>query len=124
MQMGIILSIEDDSTISNILRIFLERFGYRFYSATSAVAGLEMAYETNPDVIIMDLLMPEMNGWEVIERLREDSDIPIIVLSALNDSDSKNRAFEAGADAYLTKPFRFDNLKDSIDDVFESPGAA
>lgn len=124
MQMGIILSIEDDSTISNILRIFLERFGYRFYSTTSAVAGLEIAYETNPDVIIMDLLMPEMDGWEVIERLREASDIPIIVLSALNDSDSKNRAFEAGADAYLTKPVRFDTLKDRIDDVFESSGAA
>jgi CheY-like chemotaxis protein len=121
-QMSTILSIEDDMTTMNILQLFLERFGYKFYGTTSAAAGLEMAHEAKPDVIIMDLLMPEISGWEAIERFKEDpyvSHIPIIVLSAFTDRDSKTRAFEAGADSYLTKPFRFYDLKGHIDDLIE-----
>jgi putative two-component system response regulator len=124
--MGTILSIEDDMTTMNILRLFLERFDYEFYGATSAAAGLEMAHATKPDVIIMDLLMPEISGWEAIERLKGDSKvahIPIIVLSALTDSASQTRAFEAGANSYLMKPFRFYDLKRRIDDLLELSAA-
>ena len=124
---GTILSIEDDQTTINILRIFLERCGYVFYGANSAVDGLEMAHEMQPDVIIMDLLMPEVSGWEAIEILKRDRDIshiPIIVLSALSNADAKRRAFEAGCDVYLSKPIRFDELKDYIDLVCAFSAAA
>jgi two-component system KDP operon response regulator KdpE len=101
----LILLIEDEPQMRRFLRITLESHGYRFVEAGTAQEGLMQASMRNPDVVLLDLGLPDLDGLEVTERLREWTQTPIIVISAREQEQDKVKALDAGADDYLTKPF-------------------
>jgi two-component system, OmpR family, KDP operon response regulator KdpE len=100
-----IMLIEDDPSIRKFLRITLQSQDYRILEATGGEEGLRQAAASQPDIIILDLGLPDLDGVEVARRLREWSAIPIIVVSARGREQQKVAALDAGADDYLTKPF-------------------
>jgi two-component system, OmpR family, KDP operon response regulator KdpE len=102
---GTILLIEDEPQMQRFLRIVLQGQGYSFVEAQTGQEGLVQAATRSPDIILLDLGLPDIDGLEVTRRLREWSDIPIIVLSAREQEQDKIKALDAGADDYLTKPF-------------------
>jgi two-component system KDP operon response regulator KdpE len=106
----LILLIEDEPQMRRFLRITLQSQGYRFVEAATAREGLMQATTRNPDVVLLDLGLPDLDGLEVTKRLREWSHIPIIVISAREQEQDKVRALDAGADDYLTKPFNAGEL--------------
>ena len=101
----LILVVEDELPIVRFLRSSLTNHGYRFIQATTARAALDQAVSARPDMIILDLGLPDLDGLEVIRQLREWTTLPIIVLSARGQESDKVAALDAGADDYLTKPF-------------------
>jgi two-component system, OmpR family, KDP operon response regulator KdpE len=102
---GLILLIEDELQMRRFLRITLQGHGYRLIESDTGEAGLQQATTRNPDIVILDLGLPDMDGIEVTKRLREWSEVPIIVISAREQEEDKIKALDAGADDYLTKPF-------------------
>src|SRR5206468_3207139 len=96
---------DDDEIQIRLLKVLFERAGIEVLSATSGPQALRLTFEHHPDVILLDVKMPEMNGLTVCQRLRELSDVPIIMVTALTGSDSVREAFAAGADDYVIKPF-------------------
>jgi two-component system, OmpR family, KDP operon response regulator KdpE len=102
---GKILVIEDEPQMQRFLRIVLQGQGYNFIEAQTGQEGLVQASTRSPDIILLDLGLPDIDGLEVTRRLREWSDIPIIILSAREQEQDKIKALDAGADDYLTKPF-------------------
>ena len=100
-----ILIIEDDKHIQNILKEFLIANGYFIDVANDGVAGIEKFHEYNPDLILLDLMLPKVDGFAVCEILRKESNVPIIMLTAKNDSISQMKGFKVLADDYITKPF-------------------
>lgn len=109
-----ILVIDDDPGLLTLLRLGLEREGFTVITADGGKEGLRRAYETRPDVIVLDIMMPEMDGWLVCQRLRHMCDTPIIMLTAKTDQADILKGFSLGADDYLTKPCSFDELKARI----------
>jgi DNA-binding response OmpR family regulator len=109
-----ILVIDDDSGLLTLVRLGLEREGFTVFTAESGKEGLRRAYEKRPDVIILDITMPEMDGWATCQRLRSMCDTPIIMLSARTDQADLLRGLSLGADDYLTKPCNFEELKARI----------
>ncbi len=100
-----ILIIEDDADITKVLRFELEEAGFIVLNATDGVSGLTAAREHSPDLVILDLGLPDLDGAEIARRIRKTSDIPIIILTAMDAISSKVSLLEGGADDYLTKPF-------------------
>ena len=100
-----ILVIDDEPAICDIVKSTLARADYLVYTATSGSEGLRQLYTQRPDLVILDIMMPEMDGWEVCQRIRAFSDIPIIMLTALTRGTDMAQALDGGADYYLTKPF-------------------
>jgi two-component system KDP operon response regulator KdpE len=105
-----ILVIDDDATLLELLSAHLETTGYRSLTATDGPGGLRLAIAENPDLIVLDVMMPGMDGWEVCERLRDRSSFPIIMLTAKDEEIDKLRGFRLGVDDYVTKPFSFAEL--------------
>lgn len=106
----LILLIEDEPQMRRFLRITLQSQGYRLVEAATAQEGLMQASTRNPDVVLLDLGLPDLDGLEVTKRLREWTQTPIIVISAREQEQDKVRALDAGADDYLTKPFNAGEL--------------
>jgi two-component system KDP operon response regulator KdpE len=106
----LILVIEDDAQIRRFLRATLTNQGYKLLEATDAQSGLNSVALRHPDLIILDLGLPDMDGLEVTRRVREWASTPIIVLSAREQEGDKVAALDAGADDYLTKPFGTEEL--------------
>ena len=104
---GTILLIDDDPVLVELLSDQLQAVGYRTLPAVDGTAGLQLAAQENPDLVLLDVMMPGMTGWEVCERLRERSGVPIIMLTARDDEIDKLRAFRLGADDYVTVPCSF-----------------
>jgi two-component system, OmpR family, KDP operon response regulator KdpE len=102
---GLILLIEDEPQMRRFLRITLQSHGYRLAEAATGQEGIMEAATRNPDVVLLDLGLPDLDGIEVIIRLREWSEMPVIVLSAREQEEDRIKALDAGADDYLTKPF-------------------
>lgn len=102
---GLILLVEDEPQMRRFLRVTLQSHGYRLVEAVTGQEGLMQATTRNPDVVLLDLGLPDLDGLEVTQRLREWSVVPIIVLSAREQEQDKIKALDAGADDYLTKPF-------------------
>jgi two-component system KDP operon response regulator KdpE len=100
------LLIDDDPDFSIMLRTLLRGKDFQIRSVLLGEEGIKIVQESEPDVVILDLLMPEMDGWEVCERIRSFSDVPILILSALGAPASVAKALDAGADDYLIKPVR------------------
>ena len=105
-----ILVIEDDPAITNLIRTTLDTQDYQYHTARTGSAGLMDAVAYNADVIILGLGLPDMDGVEIIRKIRGWSTVPIIVVSARSEDSDKVEALDAGADDYLTKPFSIDEL--------------
>jgi two-component system, OmpR family, KDP operon response regulator KdpE len=99
------LVIDDEIQIRRLLKINLENAGYRVYEAATGAAGLAEAAQRRPDVVVLDLGLPDMDGVSVLKRLREWSNVPVVILSVRDREDEKIAALDNGADDYLTKPF-------------------
>jgi two-component system, OmpR family, KDP operon response regulator KdpE len=108
--MTFILVVDDEPHIVRTLTINLRARDYDVESATDGRSALQIMEERTPDVIVLDLGLPDMDGVDVLRRVRESSSVPVIVLSARHDSDDKIEALDAGADDYVTKPFGMDEL--------------
>lgn len=102
--------IDDEPQIRRLLRLALESHGYQAVEAESGQEGVLAVAQSRPEAVVLDLLLPDMSGVEVIRRIREWSDLPILVLSALGQEKEKVSALDAGADDYLTKPFGIEEL--------------
>ena len=105
-----ILLIEDNPDISRVVQYELEQAGYRVLTAPDGVTGLTSARENSPELVILDLGLPDFDGAEIARRLRKTSSVPIIILTAMDAVDRKVNLLEAGADDYMTKPFNKDEL--------------
>lgn len=110
MNKPLILIVEDDPPIRNLISVTLEAHGYRYAVAGNAAGAVLEAASRGPDVMLLDLGLPDMDGVEVIRKVRSWSGMPIIVISARGDDADKIEALDAGADDYLTKPFSVDEL--------------
>lgn len=106
----VVLAIEDEPQMRKFLRASLSAEGYRVVEAATAAEGLGLARANNPDLVLLDLGLPDADGMEVTKSLREWSQVPIIVISARGQEDDKIKALDAGADDYLTKPFGIGEL--------------
>ncbi|MDL2280513.1 response regulator transcription factor [Selenomonadales bacterium OttesenSCG-928-I06] len=105
-----ILVVEDDNAIRNLLTTALSAFGYKFCYASNGAEAIKTAVSTQPDLFIIDLGLPDMDGTELIRKLRTWTNNPIIVLSARNEISDKIQALDTGAEDYLTKPFNVEEL--------------
>ena len=105
-----ILVIDDEDTTVQLIALLLERRGYEVIKAYRAEDGLRKAYRSHPDLVLLDIMMPEMDGWEVCRRLRELSDVPIIFLTARSEIRDVVKGLEMGADDYIVKPYDNDEL--------------
>jgi len=100
-----ILIIEDEANIIQVIRLYLEQAGYTVLSATDGIAGLELHAREHPDLVILDLMLPALDGMEVCRRIRTWADTPILMLTARQGEDDRIAGLESGADDYLVKPF-------------------
>jgi len=105
-----ILAIEDEQEIRRFLRVSLSHNGYQLMEAETGTSGIRMAADEQPDLILLDLGLPDLDGLQVIEQVRSWSKVPIIVLSARGQEREKVVALDAGADDYITKPFGMSEL--------------
>ena len=100
-----ILVVDDEKRIVEIIRAYLEKDGFRVSSSGDGKQALSLVRSEKPDLIVLDLMLPEVSGWDVCRTLRKDSDVPIIMLTAREDVTDKIVGLELGADDYVTKPF-------------------
>ena len=105
-----ILVVEDDTSVRNLISTTLKAHDYRFITAATGESAVMEAASHNPDILLLDLGLPDLDGVEVIRRIRSWSNAPIIVISARSEDSDKIDALDAGADDYLTKPFSVDEL--------------
>jgi len=121
--MSRILIVEDERKIARFLALELQHEGYQVDTAYDGRSGLEKATEGNPDLIVLDLMLPELSGIEVCRRVRHDSDVPIIMLTAKDDVSDKVMGLDMGADDYMTKPFAIEELLARIRVALRKPRA-
>ncbi|MBE6903144.1 MAG: response regulator transcription factor [Ruminococcaceae bacterium] len=100
-----ILVVDDDNNICELLRLYLEKDGYRVKIANDGAAALESFTAYSPDIILLDIMLPKMDGWQVCREIRKKSDVPIIMITAKGETFDKVLGLELGADDYITKPF-------------------
>ena len=110
MSKPLILVVEDDAPVRNLITMTLKARDYKVITAQNGNSAIMEASSHNPDIVLLDLGLPDMDGVEVIERIRTWSDMPIIVISARSEDKDKIDALDAGADDYLTKPFSVEEL--------------
>lgn len=102
---GLILVVDDEPRMTRFIRMNLELEGYRVIEAHDGLEALDKARTALPDLILLDVMMPELDGFETLRTLREVSNVPVIMLTVRNDEEDKVRGLELGADDYVTKPF-------------------
>src|SRR5215472_9256310 len=102
---GNVLVIEDDPDICELITLYAEKNGYLVTVANTGMTGLEMFYDTPPDLVILDIMLPEMDGWEVCKEIRRWEKTPVIMLTGKGENRDKLKGFDLGADDYLVKPF-------------------
>lgn len=100
-----ILIIEDEKAIQNIIKAFLEDAGYTAVLADDGLEGIEKLHKYSPDLVLLDLMLPKIDGFAVCELIRKESQVPIIMLTARDDDESQMKGFDVLADDYITKPF-------------------
>jgi two-component system response regulator VicR len=120
-----IVCIEDEPDMIELLRAILEGKGFEFIGADGGVEGLKVVRDKKPDLILLDLMMPDMDGWEVFQQVKDDpelSKIPVVVVTAKAQSiDKVLGLYIARAEDYITKPFKVQDLVDSIEKFIGSP---
>jgi DNA-binding response OmpR family regulator len=105
-----VLVIDDDSLVSNTIKDALHRDTFEVFIANSGSEGIELTRQVEPEVIVLDLMMPGMNGWEVCRAIRAFSQVPILILSAVVDPERVTQALDEGANDYMVKPVAFSVL--------------
>ncbi len=122
-----VMVVEDDREMNELERDLLDAYGMDTVAAYTGVEALEVFKHQDPDAILLDIMLPELDGFETCRHLRRlnGSAVPIVILTALDSEESRRRGFEVGADAYFCKPFDPDELARKIHDlVDESDGSA
>jgi two-component system KDP operon response regulator KdpE len=109
-----ILIVDDEVELARFLETVLKSEGYEVQSTFDARDGLRKAYAFQPNLILLDIMMPGMDGWDMLSRLREFTDVPVVMLTAIEGEDGVVRGLDIGADDYITKPFRVQELKARI----------
>jgi DNA-binding response OmpR family regulator len=99
------LIIEDDEKIALLLKMYLEKDGFATDIAGDGISGLSAVRSARPDIVLLDLMLPELDGWEVCRSIRQESAVPVIMITAKGETIDKVQGLEAGADDYITKPF-------------------
>ena len=120
--MARILVIDDDRSLLELLSGYLERQAYDVTTAASGQLGLTIFADQGADLVILDVTMPGLDGWQVLARLREQSDVPIVMLTARSDEPEVLRGFSAGADDYVSKPFSFAQLVARVGAILDRAG--
>jgi two-component system KDP operon response regulator KdpE len=120
----LILVVDDEARMVNFMRMNLELEGARVASATNGKEALEQAREDMPDVMLLDIMMPEMDGFETLKRLRQFSQVPVLILTAKDEEEDRVRGLELGADDYISKPFSHRELVSRIRAVLRRHYAA
>lgn len=110
MNKPLILVVEDDTSVRNLMTTTLKAHGYRYLTAPNGQSAILEASSHNPDIVLLDLGLPDMDGVDIIKKIRTWSNMPIIVISARSEDTDKIDALDAGADDYLTKPFSVEEL--------------
>jgi DNA-binding response OmpR family regulator len=105
MKRARVLVVDDDGDIRGLVRELLERAGYEVVEGANGREGLRTLYAESPDLVLLDVSMPELDGWQTLERIRDVSEVPVIMLTARAAELEKVRGLKAGADDYVTKPF-------------------
>jgi len=114
---GKLLIVEDDADLVRALEVYFSRVGYEIVSAADGLEGMQTLYNERPDIVILDIAMPKMDGWEVCRRIRELSDVPIIMLTARVQEDERVKGLKLGADDYVVKPFSLKELEARLEAV-------
>ena len=117
-----VLVVDDEARLVSLVETYLNQSGFRVVTAPNGLEALSVARRENPDLIILDIMMPEMDGYEFMRVYRVEHDTPIILLTARVDSDEKVVGLEAGADDYITKPFRPRELMARVKAVLRRSG--
>ena len=119
-----VLIVEDDRNIADLLRLYLEKEGFEVCIAYDGIKGLEKFRETKPDLVLLDVMLPGMDGWGVCRSIRQDSKTPIIMLTAKSETEDKVTGLKQGADDYITKPFEMREVLARIEAVLRRSGLA
>ena len=117
-----ILVVDDDEDIRGLVRELLERRGFAVGEAVDGKQALQVFYEARPDLVLLDVNMPGLDGWATLERIRELSDVPVIMLTARSEELEKTRGLRAGADDYVTKPFGRQELLARVEALLRRAG--
>jgi DNA-binding response OmpR family regulator len=116
-----ILVVDDDDDIRGLLRTLLERAGHEVADAADGLAGLRELYAASPDLVILDVAMPVLDGWATLERIREVTDVPVLMLTARDAELERVRGLKGGADDYVVKPFGRQELVARVDALLRRP---
>ncbi len=119
---GTILIIEDDNNIADLLRLYLEKEGYEAVIASDGLQGVELFRRLHPELILLDVMLPGMDGWGVCRTVRNESKTPIIMLTAKSETEDKVNGLKQGADDYITKPFEMKEVLARIEAVLRRSG--
>ena len=117
-----VLIVEDDINIADLLRLYLEKEGFLVTIANDGGAGLDAFHRVNPTLVLLDIMLPVLDGWGVCREIRKESDVPIIMLTAKGETDDKVSGLKLGADDYITKPFEMKEVLARIEAVLRRSG--
>ena len=119
-----VLIVEDDRNIADLLRLYLEKKGYEVVIALDGLKGVEKFREVHPSLVLLDVMLPEVDGWGVCRTIRAESKTPIIMLTAKSETEDKVYGLKQGADDYITKPFEMKEVLARIEAVLRRSGIA
>ena len=119
-----VLLIEDDRNISELLRLYLEKEGYTVTTAPDGRQGFDAFKSDPPDLVLLDIMMPVMDGWETCRAIRAESQVPIIMLTAKSETDDKVLGLKTGADDYITKPFEMKEVLARMEAILRRAGTS
>lgn len=117
------LIIEDDENIAELLRLYLKKDGFTVLHAKDGGSGVRLAKEENPVIVLLDIMLPVLDGWQVCGKIREFSEVPIIMLTAKGETDDRVSGLEMGADDYIVKPFEIKELLARVRAVLRRSGS-
>ena len=117
-----VLVVEDDINIAELLRLYLQKDGFEVSHAADGGKAVEMAKEIQPDLVLLDIMLPVMDGWQVCRELRKTMKMPIIMLTAKGETEDKVSGLEMGADDYIVKPFEVKELLARVHAVLRRTG--
>jgi DNA-binding response OmpR family regulator len=123
MSSATVLVVDDDADIRRLVRTLLERAGYTVLEAPDGRAGLRIFFAEAPDLVVLDVSMPERDGWETLERIRDVSEAPVMMLTSQTAEAERVRGLQSGADDYVSKPFGRDELLARVQALLRRSGA-